>query len=499
MSTHAPSRLSRRQLLRFVAVLGSAMAATPLMQACQSAAPAAKPAADQKPAEQKPAAAAAPAQAPAQTGAPAKPAGARPDWAAAAEPYKGKKVTILMSAGPWGKSHETMLPEFNQLTGINIVYDLLPEEQIPVKLQTSVLSRSGEYDAVVMIWDWMAQYNKAGLIADLMPYYTSPGFPAWDIEEYPARLVEFLRPEGRMIGIPVGAPAQIMMYRKDLFAEAGLSTPDGKNTSWQQIYEWAKRLNKPGVAGAVFGWKAGGIYAETMNIIPADKPLLDQDKRLSVYREPRVLEVYEIWARMYAEGLISKDVLALNIVEAWAKFQSGQAAMQPLSWPIAIATMEDPEKSTAAGKIGYTETPGGTPRIGGWGGLVLADSKNKEAAYLHLAWIASIDTTVKEVLRNGNYNASTTKHFRANVEKYKPEILKRKNGAAEFEGMVASWAGIDKGRLVHPGIPQFATIGDAMYPSLAKVISGELPARDGLNQAADAGEKVLAEAGYYKQ
>jgi multiple sugar transport system substrate-binding protein len=349
-----------------------------------------------------------------------------------------------------------------------------------------------------MIWDWMAQYDKAGLIADLMPYYIDQKFPAWDIEEYPARLVEFLRPRGRMIGIPVGAPAQIMMYRKDLFAEAGLPTPDGKNTTWQQIHEWAKKLNKPGVAGAVFGWKAGGIYTETMNVIPAEKPLLDQDKRLSVYRDPRVAEVYEIWARMYSEGLISQDVLALNIVDAWAKFQSGQAAMQPLSWPIAIATMEDPEKSQISGKVGYTETPGGTPRIGGWGGLVLADAKNKEAAYLHLAWIASIDTTVKEVLRNGNYNASTTKHFRGNVEQYKPEILKRKNGAAEFEGMVASWAGIDKGRLVHPGVPEFATIGDVMYPPLAKVISGELAPKDGLNQAADAGEKVLAEAGYYK-
>jgi ABC-type glycerol-3-phosphate transport system substrate-binding protein len=493
MSTLAPVRLSRRQLLRFVTVFGSAIVATPLMQACQSAAPAA----DQKPAEQKPAAAA-PAQAPAQTSAPAKEAGGRPDWAAAAEPYKGKKVTILMSAGPWGKSHEAVLPEFNKLTGMNVVYDSLPEEQIPTKLQTSVLSRSGEYDAVVMIWDFIAQYNKAGLLEDLTPLYNDPKLPAWDIEEYPKRIVDFVRRDGKLIGIPVSVAAQIMLYRKDLFAEAGLPIPDGKNTTWQQIYDWSKKLVKPGLYGTVHGWRAAGIYNETLNILPGDKPILDQDKRLSIFRDPRVVETYEIWAKMYKEDLMSKEVLGDNIVAAWAKFQTGQVAIHPLSWPIAIADMENPEKSQIAGKIGYTATPGATPRIGGWAASVLSDSKNKEAAYLHLAWLASTETTVQEVLTNGNYDSSYTKHFQTNLEKYKPELLKRKYGAAEVEGMVASWAGIDTGRMVDPTVPEFARLRDDMYPYLAKVITGDLPAKEGLDQATDAGEKVLKEAGYIK-
>jgi hypothetical protein len=37
-----------------------------------------------------------------------------------------------------------------------------------------------------------------------------------------------------------------------------------------------------------------------------------------------------------------------------------------------------------------------------------------------------------------------------------------------------------------------------MYPALAKVITGDLPAKDGLEQAITAGEKILADAGYYK-
>jgi multiple sugar transport system substrate-binding protein len=431
-----------------------------------------------------------PAQA---AGAAAASSGSRPDWATAAQPYKGKQVNILMSAGPWGKSHEVMRPEFNKLTGMNVVYDLLPEEQITTKLQTSVLSRSGEYDAVVMVWDLIAQYDTAGTLADLTPYYNSPEFPQWDINQYPQRIVEFVKPGGRFIGIPVSVAAQIMMYRKDLFSGAGLQgPPKDSSLTWQQVYDYAKALTKPGIYGSGHGWKAGGIYAETMNILPGDKPILDQNKKLSIYRDQRVVDIYDTWARMYKEGLMSQSVLADNIVDAWGKFQSGQLAMQPLTWPVAIADMEDPQKSQVSGKIGYSATPGGTPRIGGWAATVLTDSKNKEAAYLHLAWLASNEISSREVVENGNYDASYTKYFQDNLEKFRPDLMKQPNGAAQIEGMVASWAGIKGGRMVDPTVPAFALLGDAMYPFMAKVVTGDLSAKDGLNQAADAGDKILA-------
>jgi ABC-type glycerol-3-phosphate transport system substrate-binding protein len=483
--------VSRRQVLQILAGVGSGVAVTALLEACTPpGAPAGAP-----PATSAAAVATTAPAAPAatQSSQAAASSGSRPDWATAAQPYKGKQVNILMSAGPWGKSHEVMRPEFNKLTGMNVVYDLLPEEQITTKLQTSVLSRSGEYDAVVMVWDLIAQYDTAGTLADLTPYYNSPDFPQWDINEYPQKIVQFVKPGGRFIGIPVSVAAQIMMYRTDLFSAAGLQGPaKDSSLSWQQVYDYAKALTKPGLYGSGHGWKAGGIYAETMNILPGDKPILDDAKRLSIYRDQRVLDIYDIWARMYKEGSMSQSVLADNIVDAWGKFQSGQLAMQPLTWPVAIADMEDPQKSQVAGKIGYAATPGGTPRIGGWAATVLTDSKNKEAAYLHLAWLASNEISSREVVENGNYDMSYTKYFQDNLEKFRPDLMKRPNGAAEIEGMVASWAGIKGGRMVDPTVPAFALLGDAMYPFMAKVVTGDLSAKDGLNQAADAGDKILA-------
>ena len=55
----------------------------------------------------------------------------------------------------------------------------------------------------------------------MTPYYNDPKMPAWDVEEYPSRIVDFIRRDGKLIGVPVSVAAQIMMYRKDLFQEAG--------------------------------------------------------------------------------------------------------------------------------------------------------------------------------------------------------------------------------------------------------------------------------------
>lgn len=516
MANPTGTRISRQTFLR---ALGGAGFVLPLLSACASGAtaPAAAPtsaASAPTPVAAAPTSAAAATTVPVAAGPTSAPQGAATvpaaapaasgtssaadaAFVAAAKPFKGHKVTIMMSAGPWGKSHEQMLPAFNQLTGLNVVYDSIPEPNIGTKLQATVMSRSGEYDAVVMVWDVMAQYIKAGLIADLSTFAKRSDFPQFDITEYPQPIVNFLTTGGKLWGIPVSVAAQISHYRKDLFDAAGLKAPTA-DTTWQGVYDQGKALTKDGIQGVLMEMSGGGIYAETLNILPADKPILDANRRLSIFRDPRVVSTYETWRRMVVDGVLQKDVLATNLQDAWARFSAGSAAWQPLSWPVAVDPEENPQSSKVAGKVGFAPTPGGTARIGGWGAMVLSDSKEKEAAYVHLAWLAGTETTVSELVQNGNFDAAYTKYIQTHQDEIKPKILARPNGAAEWEGLLASWKAIERGRMVDPTVPEFGSMGNAMYPFLAKIISGELPAADGLNKAADAGEKLLADAGYYK-
>lgn len=501
MSEPTRIRLSRRG---FLAVLATTGCALPLLASCggPTSAPSAAP--TTAPAAAAPTTAAAPTAAPkpvatAVTTSPSAATTSSPDdnaFAAAAAPFKGRKVTIMMSAGPWGKSHAQMLDRFNKLTGINVVYDVIPEADIFTKLQPVIMSRSGEYDAVVMIWDSMAQYIKAGLIADLSTYVNETRFPKFDMNEYPDPIKNFLTYDGKVWGIPVAVAAQIGNYRKDLFDKAGLKPPT-VSTSWQDVSTQAKALTKDGIVGVVMEMKAGQIYNELLNSLPPDKPFLDEKKRLSILRDPQVISNVATWVKMLNEGLMQKDVLATSLEDAWAKFANGGYAWQPLSWPTEVATLVDPKSSKVADTVGFAPIPVGTPRIGGWACTILSDSKEKEAAYLHLDWLAGTQNSLNEVVELGNLNSANTKYIRAHADEIKPKILAGPNGAAIWEGLQAGWASIDHGRMsAAPGVPEFSQMGNEIYPFLAKIMSGTLSPTDGMNQAADAGDALLKKAGY---
>src|SRR5699024_11166974 len=80
--------------------------------------------------------------------------------------------------------------------------------------------------------------------------------------------------------------------------------------------------------------------------------------------------------------------------EVTALLQQGVAA-QSITWGDTAGTIEDPQSSRAAGKIGYASMPGTDPKrpgdahLGSWTYGINADSDNKEAAYLFMTWALS--------------------------------------------------------------------------------------------------------------
>lgn len=63
--------------------------------------------------------------------------------------------------------------------------------------------------------------------------------------------------DGACYSIPLYSHAQVMWYRKDLLAEAGLEVP----TTWDEFAEAAKALTKDGVYGCSFPCGSGDLMA----------------------------------------------------------------------------------------------------------------------------------------------------------------------------------------------------------------------------------------------
>ncbi len=217
-----------------------------LLGACAPAAPAAAPAAET-----------ATAEAAGGDQAAAAPAGEF-NWRA----HEGESIKLLLNQHPYQQALVAELPKFTELTGIDVTYDVFPEQnyfdKVTIDLQAG---DSGTYDAFMtgayMIW----QYAPAGWMEPLEGYINDPSKtnPDYDFEDIIADLRNSemwnLQPgaanlgQGSQYALPWGWEANAYMYRKDLFEKHGLTPP----TTLDELVDVSKKLKElePEMAGIV--------------------------------------------------------------------------------------------------------------------------------------------------------------------------------------------------------------------------------------------------------
>ena len=98
--------------------------------------------------------------------------------------HKGKKLKLLLNKHPYADAMIANLNAFKGMTGMDVAYDIFPEDVYFDKVTAALSSGSGEYDAFMtgayMTWT----YGPAGWIADLNEYIKDPAKTnpkyAWD-------------------------------------------------------------------------------------------------------------------------------------------------------------------------------------------------------------------------------------------------------------------------------------------------------------------------------
>ena len=92
------------------------------------------------------------------------------DW----KKHSGKKVKLLLNKHPYADAMIANLENFKSLTGMEVEYDIFPEDVYFDKVTAALSSGSTEYDAFMtgayMTWT----YGPAGWIEDLNPWINDP-------------------------------------------------------------------------------------------------------------------------------------------------------------------------------------------------------------------------------------------------------------------------------------------------------------------------------------
>lgn len=244
------SAMSRRALLRGALGVVGALGSASLLAACQSAAPATKPA-ESKPAESKPAA---PAAQPAATTAPAKPAeAAKPGeskpaaQAPAASKKLGGEIRLHVRTGPEEDTLKDVLPKFTQETGVQVKVESFPTNEYFTKLQTLIAGGT----AGDVFWGIYRNTPRLARNKVIMPLDDLIKADNTDLSKYWPTSVEAAKYEGQIWALPFKlhpGPAALY-YNVNATKEAGLTMPEKQFASWDDLIKAAKAMTKDGKWG----------------------------------------------------------------------------------------------------------------------------------------------------------------------------------------------------------------------------------------------------------
>lgn len=319
------------------------------------------------------------------------------DW----KRFRGKELFVMLAKHPWPEEMVRWIPEFQELTGMKVSYEMLPDQQQRQKNVVQFTAGDSGIDAFYSsLHVEKKRFWKSGWYEPLNGYLanralTSPEFDWNDFTEAARRTAT--QPDGSVSAIPSFMDVLIFFYRKDVFQDKGLRPPQ----TMAEMEEIAKKLHAPpAMYGIVYrGLKNANAATWDGMLYNLGGDMLTKDGRANLTSKEAVAttEYYVRLLRSYGPP----GVVKFNWYECSSAFSQGQIAMYYDGVNFANI-WEDPTKSKVAGKVGYAvfpRGPGGQYAASFMPGMSISRfSRNKEAAWYFVQWASNKPNFVRQML-----------------------------------------------------------------------------------------------------
>lgn len=324
------------------------------------------------------------------------------DW----KQCKGQSVEVNYQLSPRGDLARNNLKKFEELTGIKVGFEQIPEQQQRPKVAMEMATGHPSFDAVnVGMHVQKRLVEKAKWMEDLRPFIadkalTNPDFDLADFSK-PAMAVA-TGEDGKINVLPLNQDLFILFYNKRLLADKGFKAPP---RTYDEMMSMAHALTDS--SKQVYGFVGRGL--KNANVVLYDNILLGWDQetvtadgKKLLTDTPAAIEAGQWYQKIMKECGPPGNV-GFNWNECQTTFMQGRAAM----WWDGIgfsAPLLDKTKSKVVDDVGFAPVPAGPKAhncatfIDGMGIPVTA--KNKKAAWLWLQWITGKEM-LGEQLRTG--------------------------------------------------------------------------------------------------
>jgi sorbitol/mannitol transport system substrate-binding protein len=266
-------------------------------------------------------------------------------------------ITALMVGNPQMEDIQQLTAEnFTKQTGITVRFTILPENELRDKVTQDVANQGGQCDVATVGAYEVPIWSKNGWLHELSTQAAVDR--AYDAADLLKQMVQSLTGEdGKMYAAPFYGESSFLMYNKDLFARADLTMPD--KPTWAQVAEFAAKLDDKanGVAGICLrglpGW--GELFAPLTTVVNTyggtwfEK---DWTPKVNLPEFKEATRFYVDLVRKYGQSGAPQS----GFTECLNTFGQGNAAM----WydaTSAAGTLEDPNASKVAGRVGYAYAP----------------------------------------------------------------------------------------------------------------------------------------------
>lgn len=162
----------------------------------------------------------------------------------------GRSLRVLVHADPTFSAFQTLKRQFEMILGVSIESRVLAIDQLQSEIIKNSKRAASKYDIIACDLPWFGEMAVQGRLLPLAPLMNKSEI---DVDDFYADALASSRYRGKQFGVPIMTTAEVLVYRTDIFAEAGIAPP---RTAIETI-EAARKLHKPAKAISGIAWNGG--------------------------------------------------------------------------------------------------------------------------------------------------------------------------------------------------------------------------------------------------
>ena len=422
---------------------------------------------------------------------PASAAGELPYGLEAGKPYAGTKLNILSVVTPQFEGLMLRDGEFTELTGIETEWTFIPFTSLQEKVASVGVAADGGFDVVNYLDSW-GPPNAHWLVGidDMM---AEDGI---GMDRYPAAFAKSAQFEGRTIGFPLRAHAQLMFYRKDVLAEVGMDPPrtwddvvavaDAIRAKGLDVEPLALYFHNDGNRQNLFIW-LNFLWAAGADVFDAKTcPAWDSEAGLAATEDYIALHTLHKVTNPSSIFFVQQDALR--------SFMWGDSAMSPLWQWIYWRSVESRRSVLTKEQIGFAGMPSYKGRTITYARSLLFSiskySKHQGAAWEFMKWLSNPALEKK----NATEREVAGKTIINNVVTHTANFRDADVNAANDMIQQAVWESLKESDVM-PQIAEWPEIGDVLSAAIARAAAGG-DTRALMTEASGQARKILRRAGH---